>query len=60
MIRKTCATCAKGIADECDNFDMRPIRRCYKPTEDEIERDAAAADFAMDEARDRRMLGGEQ
>ena len=56
MIRHTCETCVKGMNNNCDNYDMKPIRWCYVPTDDERMREDDALESAAESRREKEAL----
>lgn len=54
MIRHTCETCVKGMNNNCDNYDMKPIRWCYVATNEERDRIDGLSEDAEEARRDMR------
>ena len=50
----SCQTCAKHLTDDCDNYDMKPIRWCYVATNEERDRIDGLSEDAEEARRDMR------
>jgi hypothetical protein len=53
MIRHTCETCVKGMNNNCDNYDMKPIRWCYVATDEERMREYDALEASAESRREK-------